>query len=76
MHLDTFFNIIRRDLCVLVEDRYLASKNEKNQMNLTADVYAINEKSNEYEQIKKDVDFVDFLQTDMKMKVLPVKCED
>lgn len=45
-------------------------------MNVTADIYDIDENTHNYKLIKKDVDFVELLEKELKMKVIPVTCDD
>lgn len=74
MHLDTYFNVINKDLAVLVKDRFDCRNDKSNVMNLTADVYQL--ENDTYKLVSDDIDFVGFLANDMKMKVIPVPVND
>ena len=72
MHLDTHFNIIARDLAVMVEDRFSRQVPVKR---LWADVYVQNAGGKGYRLLAKDVDFVDLLSRS-GVKVIPVSVAD
>ncbi len=59
MHLDTYFNIMDKDLCTLVTSRLNAKPGEPEYV--TADIYARKPGTKDYSQVAKDVPFVDFL---------------
>ena len=59
MHLDTYFNIMDKDLCTLVTSRLNAKPGEPE--SVTADIYARKPGTKDYSQVAKDVPFVDFL---------------
>ena len=73
MHLDTYFNIIDKDLCTLVESRYLAK--EGDQEWVTVDIYTRKNGEKEYALTQKDVPFVGFLR-DRGFTIIPIKLED
>ncbi len=59
MHLDTYFNIVDKDLCTLVESRYLAK--ESDQEWVTVDLYTRERGGKEYSLTQKEIPFVEFL---------------
>ena len=73
MHLDTYFNIIDKDLCTLVESRYLAKEGDQEWM--TVDIYTRENGEKEYALTQKDVPFVGFLR-DRGFTIIPIKLED
>jgi arginine deiminase len=73
MHLDTFFNIIDKDLCTLVESRYYAKKGEPEWV--TVDLYTRECGQKEYRLTQQDVPFVEFL-TQQGYTIIPIKYED
>jgi arginine deiminase len=73
MHLDTFFNIIDKDLCTLVESRYYAKKGEPEWV--TVDLYTRESGQKEYRLTQQDVPFVEFL-TQQGYTIIPIKYED
>ena len=73
MHLDTYFNIIDKDLCTLVESRYYAK--EGDQEWVTVDIYTRKNGEKEYALTQKDVPFVGFLR-DRGFTIIPIKLED
>ena len=73
MHLDTYFNIIDRDLCTLVESRLYATPEDKEW--LTVDVYARAGEGAEYALVEEDCPFVEYLKTN-GFEIIPVKTED
>ena len=81
MHLDTFFNIIRPDLGVLVADRMdirdesgVLLRSASPDKRLSVDVYEKVE--NRYEKRRTDLDFQSFLEDDMGMKLMPISVDD
>ncbi|MCQ2341314.1 MAG: arginine deiminase family protein [Paludibacteraceae bacterium] len=60
MHLDTYFNIIDKDLCTLVASRLHAQAGEDNFV--TADIYAREPDSVAYHLLTADISFVELLQ--------------
>lgn len=73
MHLDTYFNIIDKDLCTLVESRYNAKEGDPEWV--TVDIYTRNNGEKEYTLTHKDVPFVEFLQQ-QGFTIIPIKLED
>ena len=73
MHLDTFFNIIDKDLCTLVESRYYAKEGEPEWV--TVDLYTRESGQKEYRLTQQDVPFVEFL-TQQGYTIIPIKYED
>jgi arginine deiminase len=73
MHLDTYFNIIDKDLCTLVESRYYAKKGEPEWV--TVDLYTRESGQKEYRLTQQDVPFVEFL-TQQGYTIIPIKYED
>ena len=73
MHLDTYFNIIDKDLCTLVESRYYAKEGDPEWV--TVDLYTRASGEKEYTLVRKDVPFVEFL-TERGFTIIPIKLED
>ena len=73
MHLDTYFNIIDKDLCTLVESRYQAKVGDPEWV--TADIYTRECGKKEYSLTQKDVPFVAFLK-ERGFTIIPIKPED
>ena len=73
MHLDTYFNIIDKDLCTLVESRYYAKEGDPEWV--TVDLYTRKSGEKEYALTQKDVPFVDFLKA-QGFEIIPIKLED
>ena len=73
MHLDTYFNIIDKDLCTLVESRYLAKEGEPEWV--TVDLYTRRCGEKEYALTQKDVPFVYFLEQ-RGFTIIPIKPAD
>ena len=59
MHLDTYFNIIDKDLCTLVESRYYAKEGDPEWV--TVDLYARKSGEKEYRLVQENVPFVEYL---------------
>ncbi len=59
MHLDTYFNIIDRDLCTMVASRLNAQPGEPEYV--TVDVYARKPGTKHYRLLSKEESFVDFI---------------
>jgi len=72
MHLDTYFNIIDKDLCVLIDNRLKAKAGDK--MYLKADIYKRTD--GQYHKIRTAINFVHYLQDDLRMNIIPVSEED
>jgi arginine deiminase len=72
MHLDTYFNIINKDLCVLETRRLEAD--ERDRMYLKADVYEL--KNGKYETVSTDKNFVELLKNDLNLKIISASKED
>lgn len=60
MHLDTFFNIIDKELCTLVESRYQAKEGDPEW--LTVDIYERSSAGEPYRLIEQGKPFVEYLQ--------------
>lgn len=73
MHLDTYFNIIDKDLCTLVESRYLAKEGEPEWV--TVDLYTRARGEKEYSLTQKEIPFVEFLKQ-RGFTIIPIKPED
>ena len=73
MHLDTYFNIIDRDLCTMVRSRLEAQPGE--QEYVTCDIYARAAGEKEYRLITEDMPFVGFLR-EQGMQIIPIDPED
>lgn len=74
MHLDTHFNIIDHDLATMTVERVTAPKGDKRR-NLI-DLYIRKDAGKAYKLVKKDIDFVDFITKEEKMKVIPISEKD
>jgi arginine deiminase len=75
MHLDTYFNVADSNLAVLVQSRLDASRQKKGGEKRTrCDVYELRE--GKYEKVQSDLDFVDYLEKDLGIQVIPVPDED
>lgn len=73
MHLDTYFNIIDKDLCTLVESRYLAKEGDPEWV--TLDLYTRKPGRKEYTLTKKEIPFVEFLKK-RGFTIIPIKLKD
>ena len=73
MHLDTYFNIIDKDLCTLVESRYLAKESDPEWV--TVDLYTRERGGKEYSLTQKEIPFVEFLKK-RGFEIIPIKPED
>ena len=73
MHLDTYFNIIDRDLCTMVRSRLEAEPDAPEYV--TCDIYARPAETTEYSLIAEDTPFVAFLHK-RGMRIIPVDTED
>ena len=73
MHLDTYFNIIDRDLCTLVESRLYATEDDNEWV--TIDVYTRAEGGGDYCLSRADVPFVEYLKS-IGMSIIPISKED
>ncbi len=74
MHLDTYFNVIDRDLATLSEERYKAGPDSDRY--LTVDVYERSAEGAPYLKIAENMDFVDYLKNTLGMTVIPIARED
>ena len=73
MHLDTYFNIIDKDLCTLVESRYNAKEGDPEWV--TVDLYTRKEGEKEYTLTHEDIPFVEFLEK-QGFTIIPIKLDD
>lgn len=73
MHLDTYFNIIDRNLCTMVRSRLEAQSGEPEYV--TCDIYARAAGEKEYRLIAEDMPFVGFLR-ERGMQIIPIDPED
>ena len=73
MHLDTYFNIIDRDLCTLVSSRLTAKPGEPEYV--TCDIWARKPGKTAYKLIKRDRPFVDFLRK-RGFQIIPIDHDD
>ena len=73
MHLDTYFNIIDKDLCTLVESRYHAKEGEPEWV--TVDLYTRKQGEKDYTLSQREVPFVEFLEQ-RGFSIIPIKLED
>ena len=73
MHLDTYFNIIDRDLCTLVESRYKATADDEEWV--TVDIYQRADEQSPYALTESDIPFVEFL-TREGYAIIPISEED
>ncbi|MBO7186190.1 MAG: hypothetical protein J6V59_04755 [Alistipes sp.] len=73
MHLDTYFNIIDKDLCTLVESRYHAKEGDPEWV--TVDLYTRGSGEKEYRLTRKDVPFVEFLK-EQGFTIIPISERD
>ena len=73
MHLDTYFNLIDKDLCTLVESRLYAKKGDPEWV--TVDIYSRKSGDKQYVLTQKDVPFVDYLKS-RGFTIIPINQED
>lgn len=73
MHLDTYFNIIDRNLCTMVRSRLEAMPDEPEYV--TCDIYARAAGEKEYRLITEDMPFVGFL-CERGVQIIPIDRED
>lgn len=73
MHLDTYFNIIDKDLCTLVESRLYAKEGDPEWV--TVDLYTRAAGEKEYQLAQQDVPFVQYLK-DNGYTIIPIKEAD
>ena len=73
MHLDTYFNIIDKDLCTLVESRYYAKQGDPEWV--TVDLYTRSNGEKEYQLTRKDIPFVEFLK-ERGFTIIPINEKD
>ena len=73
MHLDTYFNIIDKDLCTLVESRYLAKEGDPEWV--TVDLYTRKPGEKDYTLSHREIPFIDFLKQ-RGFTIIPIKLED
>ena len=72
MHLDTYFNIIDKDLCTLTSSRLNAQKDDPEY--LTCDLWVRAPGTKKYTLLQKDRSFVEFLQD--RFEIIPIDSED
>lgn len=73
MHLDTYFNIIDKDLCTLTQSRLEANENDPEWV--TIDIYSRNNENEDYELTRKDVPLVEYL-TESGYTIIPISEAD
>ena len=73
MHLDTYFNIIDRDLCTIVSSR-LNAKPEEPEFG-TCDIYVREPGTKSYSLMHKDMPFVEYLQS-KGFEIIPIDEQD
>lgn len=73
MHLDTYFNIIDKDLCTMVESRLYAKEGDPEWV--TVDLYTRLAGEKEYHLTQQDLSFVQYLK-DNGFSIIPIKEED
>lgn len=73
MHLDTYFNIIDRDLCTMVRSRLEAQPDQPEYV--TCDIYSRADNEKAYRLIEEDTPFVEFLRA-RGMQIIPIETED
>lgn len=73
MHLDTYFNIIDRNLCTMVRSRLEAQTDEPEYV--TCDIYTRPPGSKPYVLWQQDLSFVDFLR-ERGMLIIPIDSDD
>ena len=73
MHLDTYFNIIDKDLCTLVESRYYAKEDDPEWV--TVDLYTRASGEKEYVLTRKDIPLVEFLR-EQGFAIIPISERD
>jgi arginine deiminase len=73
MHLDTYFNIIDKDLCTMVESRLYAKEGDPEWV--TVDLYTRPAGEKEYHLTQQDLSFVQYLK-DNGFSIIPIKEED
>ena len=69
MHLDTYFNIIDKDLCTLVDSRLHATPEDEEW--LTVDIYARADDGVSYKMVEQDLPFVEYLHK-CGYKIIPI----
>ena len=74
MHLDTYFNIIDRDLCTLSEARYLAAKGDPQYLKI--DIWERESPTEPYHKAFENISFVDFIEDELHMKIIPISRRD
>ena len=72
MHLDTYFNIIDKDLCTLTSSRLNAQKDDPEYV--TCDLWVRAPGTKKYTLLQKDRSFVEFLQD--RFEIIPIDSED
>ncbi len=74
MHLDTYFNVIDRDLATMSQERLQAPRGSDR--HLTVDVYQRQCPGSEYVRVIENGDFVKYLTDTLGMSVIPIARED
>lgn len=72
MHLDTYFNIIDRDLVTLSQERYKADVGDERY--LSVDIYA--RFGDMYRKVAESESFVNYLEHHLNVKIIPISPED
>lgn len=73
MHLDTYFNIIDRDLCTLTQSRFEAQEGDPEWV--TVDIYSRENEGDAYTLTRQDVPFVAYLQ-ECGYTIIPISFDD
>lgn len=74
MHLDTFFNVIDKDLATLDAKRYEAKKGDSRY--LTIDIYERENSKSEYRKTISNRGFVDYMENELNVKIIPISEKD
>lgn len=72
MHLDTYFNVIDKDLVTLIENRL--DKNPDSNQHLTFDLYV--RKNGTYQKVIDEGNFADYLTKELKITIIPIQIPD
>ena len=73
MHLDTYFNVIDKDLCTMVSSRLFAKPNESEYV--TCDIWTRKRGTKTYKKWKRNISFVSFLK-ERGVHIIPIDRAD